>query len=169
LRQHEAGGNHYDIMTISNVGSATSTPPAASQNTFTQSFNDFKSIGTSIQSGDLTTAQNALTAFQSDLQNTTGKNPVSQLFSNNSKLGDDLTSLQTALKSNNAAGAQSAYKTLVQDMQGAMKTQAPQRHHHHHHVESGSESSTAATTLSSSTTDSTTGSTSVGSALDVQA
>jgi len=156
-------------MTISSIGSTTNAYQASATDNFSQSFNNFKSIGSAIQSGDLTTAQNALTAFQSDLQSNTGKNPLSQLFSNNSKLGDDLTSLQTALKSNDVAGAQDAFKTLVKDMQGAIKTQVPHGHHRHHRVgnDSQSPSSTPASS-SSTTTDTTTGST-TGSTLDVQA
>lgn len=157
-------------MTISSIGSTTNAYQASTQNAFSQAFNDFKNIGSAIQSGDLTSAQNALTAFQSDLQSNSGQNPLSQLFSNNTQLGNDLTALQTALKSNDATGAQTAFKSLVQDMQGAMKTQASRgHHHHHHHVDNDSQSANSTTNSSSSTSDSTTGSTSTGSALNVQA
>jgi len=152
-------------MTVSSVGSNTSAYQTSSTNSFGQLFNDFKSIGSDIQSGDLTSAQSALTTFQRDLQNSNGQNPLSKLFSNNSTLGNDLTALQTALQSNDPAAAQNAFKTLTQDMQTAMKTQGAHRHHHHHHAQSSS----AATTSSSSDTDSTTGSSSTGSTLNVQA
>jgi len=152
-------------MTISSIGSTTTAQQTSAVNSFNQSFNDFKNIGSAIQSGNLTSAQSALTAFESDLQSNSGQNPLSQLFNNNSKLSDDLTSLQTALKSNDSAGAQNAFKTLVDDTQGAMKTQPPHGHRHHHRVDS--DGSTPAS--STSVTDSTTGSTSTGSTLDVQA
>jgi type VI protein secretion system component VasK len=151
-------------MTISSVGSTTPAYQASSTNSFDQLFNDFKGIGSDIQSGDLSSAQSALTTFQSDLQNSSGKNPISQLFSNNSTLGNDLTALQTALQSNDPTAAQNAFKTLTQDMQGAMKTQGA-HHHHHHHTRSAS----ATTTPSDGGTDSTTGSSSTGSTLNVQA
>ncbi len=87
------------FMTVSNVGSTANAYQTQSPDGFNQLFKDFKGIGSAIQSGDLTTAASALTTFQSDLQSNTGKNPLSQLFSNNSTLGTDLTNLQTALKS----------------------------------------------------------------------
>src|ERR1039457_1615619 len=121
-------------MTVSNVSSTTNQYQNTVQDGFSQAFQDFKGIGTAIQSVDLTTAESALTAFQQDMQNssqTSQKNPLSQLFSNNSTLNNDLSALQTALKSNDAAGAQTAFKTLAQDMQSTMKTQ---KAHHHHHV-----------------------------------
>jgi type VI protein secretion system component VasK len=152
-------------MTVSSVGSNTSAYQTSSTNSFGQLFNDFKGIGSDIQSGDLSSAQSALTAFQSDLQSSNGKNPISQLFSNNSTLGNDLTALQTALQSNDPTAAQNAFKTLTQDMQSAMKTQGAHRHHHHHHAQSSSDT----TTSSGTGTDSTTGSASTGSTLNVQA
>ncbi len=156
-------------MTISSISSTTNTYQASTQNAFSQTFNDFKNIGSSIQSGDLTSAQNALTAFQSSLQSNSRQNPLTQLFSNNSQLGNDLSALQSALKSNDAAGAQNAFKTLVKDMQGAMKIQVPDGHRHHHRVDNDGDNDGSSSTSSSSATDSTTGSTSTGSALNVQA
>jgi type VI protein secretion system component VasK len=151
-------------MTVSSIGSTTNAYQASSTNAFGQLFSDFKSIGSDIQSGDLTSAQSALTTFQTDLQNSNGQNPLSKLFSNNSTLGNDLSALQTALQSNDPAAAQNAFKTLTQDMQTSMKSQGTHRHHHHH-----GQSSSASTALLDSTTDSTSGSSSTGSTLDVQA
>jgi hypothetical protein len=161
-------------MTVSSVSSTTNQYQNTVQDGFSQAFQDFKGIGTAIQSGDLTTAENALTTFQQDLQNssqTSQKNPLSQLFSNNSTLNNDLSALQTALKSNDAAGAQTAFKTLAQDMQGAMKTQ---KAHHHHHVRKANDGESAQSSNSSKTsagdaTSSTTGTSGTGNALDVQA
>jgi len=152
-------------MTISNVGSTTPAYQAASTNSFSQLFNDFKSIGSDIQSGELSSAQSALTTFQSDLQSSNGKDPMSRLFSNNSTLGNDLTALQTALKSNDPTAAQNAFKTLTQDMQSALKTPGAHRHHHHHHAQSAS---TPATSPDSGT-GLTTGSSITGSTLNAQA
>jgi hypothetical protein len=165
-------------MTVSSVSSTTNQYQNTVQDGFSQAFQDFKGIGTAIQSGDLTTAENALTAFQQDLQNssqTSQKNPLSQLFSNNSTLNNDLSALQTALKSNDAAGAQTAFKTLAQDMQSTMKTQ--KAHHHHHHVKKandggpdngvqGSNTSKASAAVAASTPADTSGG---DNTLDVQA
>ena len=161
-------------MTVSSVSSTTNQYQNTVQDGFTQAFQDFKGIGTALQSGNLTSAQSALTTFQQDLQNssqTSQKNPLSQLFSNNNTLNNDLTALQTALKSNDAAGAQTAFKTLTQDMQSSMKTQ---KGHHHHHVKKANDGDAAQS--SSSITSSTTGVTGsatnpsgTGSTLDVQA
>lgn len=120
-------------MTVSNISSAANTQPTPANDGFNQLFTDFKGIGSAIQSGDLTSAQTALTSFQTDLQNNPGKNPLSQLFKKNSRLGDDLTALQTALKSNDPASAQNAFQTLIQDMKGAMRAHRSHGHHHHHH------------------------------------
>ena len=119
-------------MTVSNISSAANTQPTPANDGFNQLFTDFKGIGSAIQSGDLTSAQTALTSFQTDLQNNPGKNPLSQLFKKNSRLGDDLTALQTALKSNDPASAQNAFQTLIQDMKSAMRAHRSHGHHHHH-------------------------------------
>lgn len=156
-------------MTINSVSSGTNVQPASTNDGFGQLFKDFKSIGGSIQSSDLTSAQTALTSFQQDLQNNTQKNPLSQLFSNNPTLGKDLTALQTALKSSDPAAAQNAFKTLAQDMQGAMKAQKSHGHHHHKKVENdgdaddGTKSPTPAASAPASATES------ASSVLDVQA
>jgi type VI protein secretion system component VasK len=151
-------------MNVSSVGSTASAYQASSTNSFGQLLNDFKGIGSDIQSGDLTSAQSALTTFENDLQSNNGQNPLSKLFSSNSTLGTDLTTLQTALQSNDPTAAQNAFKTLTQDMQSSVKTQGA--HHHHHHR---AQSSSSATASSSTATDSTAGSSSTGNTLNVQA
>jgi hypothetical protein len=152
-------------MNVSSVSSATNPYQASSTDGFNQLFSDFKGIGSSIQSGNLTSAQTALTSFENDLQSSTGTNPLTKLFSNNSTLSTDLTNLQNALKSNDPSGAQSAFKTLTQDMQTAMKTQGTKRHHHHHHADNDASSSST----SSNSTNSTASSSSTGIGLNVQA
>jgi|GEM_PF-1135206 len=160
-------------MTVSNVGSATNTTPPPPTDGFGTLFKDFKGIASDIQSGDLTSAQSALTTFQTDLQNNTGKNPLSQLFSNNSTLGNDLTALQTALTAKDSAGATNAFKTLTQDMQSAMKAQKSKHHHHHHQVKNDGDADDKGASATTSSTTSTSGSTasasSSGGTLNVQA
>ena len=156
-----------------NVSSVSSAQQPTSTDGFGQLFKDFKGIGSAIQSGDLTTAASALTSFQNDLQSTTGKNPLSQLFNNNSTLSSDLTSLQNALKSNDPTAAQNAFKTLAKDMQSAMKTGKSHGHHHHKvdndgDADDGGTNSTA-TNSTTSGSGAASSSTDVGSTLNVQA
>jgi hypothetical protein len=162
-------------MTISSVGSATNAYQTSSTGGFNQLFNDFKGMAGDIQSGDLTSAQNALTAFENDLQSNNGVNPLSRLFSNNSTLSTDLQNLQSALQSNNSNSAQSAFQTLIQDMQSAMSTHGMHRHHHHHRVNNDGDGDDQgfgpSATSAGVDTDSGSGtaSTTVGSTLNVQA
>ena len=164
-------------MNVNSICSCSNAQPSVRNDGFNQLFSDFKGIGSAIQSGDLTSAQNALSTFQTDLQNNTGNNPLSRLFSKNSNLNDDLKSLSDALSSNDPAKAQDAFKTLIKDMQTAMRTMRSHGHHRHHHVDndgdsddggSSTTSTTASTTSSSSETSSTSDSTTGGS-LNVQA
>src|SRR5882672_7754687 len=127
-------------MTVSNVCSTANASQTSATDGFGQLFKDFKGIGSAIQSGDLSSAQSALTTFQSDLQSNTGKNPLSQLFSNNDSLNKDLAALQTAVQSNDPAAAKDALKTLMQDMKSAMKTQRAHHHRHHHHTDNDGDS-----------------------------
>lgn len=140
-----------------------------------QVFQDFQAISSAVQSGNMTTAQTALSSFLQDLQNGPQNNPLSQLFSNNSALGKDLQNLQTALQSNDSSSAQNAFRTLIQDMQKAMKTQGMHhRHHHFHHRvdndgDHDDQGGGSASSSSGSVTDSITVSITVGSTLNVQA
>ena len=120
-------------MTISGVSATTNPYQTTAQDGFSQVFQDFQATSSAVQSGNMTTAETALTSFVQDLQNGPQNNPLSQLFNNNSTLSNDLQNLQTALQSNNPSSAQNAFQSLIQDMQSAMKTQGIRHHHHHHH------------------------------------
>jgi hypothetical protein len=153
-------------MTTSCIGSATNAYQPPTTDGFNQLFQDFTGIGNALQTGDLNTAQSDLTSFQSDLQSTTGKNPLSKLFNNNPTLSNDLTTLQNALKSNDTTGAQNAFKSLMQDMQSAMKTQKGHRgHHHHHRVDNDGNNGGTTSSPTSSSTGGTADTTSVASAI----
>ena len=167
-------------MTISGVSSATNGSQPVVQDGFAQAFQDFQGIESAIESGDLATAQTALTTFQQDLQSGAQNNPLSRLFSKNSALGQDLQTLQTALTSNDPAAAKSAFGSLIQDMQSAMKTHGHHRHHHHHvkkasdgdaddnaQSSTGSTSAGSGTTASTGSTDSTTSSGSLVATIDI--
>jgi hypothetical protein len=99
---------------------------------------------------------------------------LSQLFANNSSLGQDLTAIETALKSEDATGAKDAFKTLMQDLRAAMKTERSHHHHHgHHRVDKGGDHASqvpgSTPTASSEATVSTDGAPSPGGTLDTQA
>ena len=101
-------------------------------------------------------------------------NPLSQLFKKDSSLSKDLDALQTALKSNDPASAQNAFKALIKDMQSATKTHKHQRNHHRR-VENDGDADDRAKKASSTgsptvaITGVTTSDSSVGSSLDATA
>ena len=116
-------------MTVSNISSAANTQPTPANDGFNQLFTDFKGIGSAIQSGDLTPAQTALTTFQTDLENNTGKNPLSRLFKKHDELGNDLKALSDALATNDpakgAGGLQDAHQRHAGRDGGAALTWPP--------------------------------------------
>lgn len=105
---------------------------------------DFSDLATALQSGNLSGAQAAFTAFQHDLdQATQQQNSQAQGVSStqSSTMKQDMQSLSTALQSGNTASAQSAFSTLQQDLQASQQLTADGHHHHHHHSASDSQSS----------------------------
>lgn len=133
-------------MNVTGISCTCSAATPAVNDGFNQLFKDFKGIGTALASGDLSAAATALSTFQSDLQNNPGRNPLSRLFKHSDKLAGDLKALQEAVGSNDTAKSQEAFKTLIKDMQEAMKSQRSHRHHHRHHVERDEQSENFATT-----------------------
>ena len=133
------------MSSISSVSSVTNPYVPASQNGFGQTVQDFNAIGTALQSGDLSTAQTALTTFQQALQVSTSAS-TSQPFGKNSQANTDYQNLASSLQSGNLAGAQKAFTSLKTDLQ---PTQAAHKGHHHHHSSSATASTPAATTASS--------------------
>jgi len=123
---------------------------ASSQTSNTSS----QASGTSSQTGS-TNSQNADTSSQAG---STG-------------LSTDLAAVGSALQSGDLSGAQSAFTTLTQDLQGTQQSQGTQRtyghHHHHHHGSSQAtdSSQTSNTSSQASGTSSQTGSTSLSTDL----
>jgi hypothetical protein len=130
------------MSTISSVSSATGLYQPANQGSFSQSVQDFQAIGSALQSGDLTSAQSALAAFQQDLP-ASSQTSSNQPFGANSKANSDYQSLVSALQSGNLSNAQQSFASLQTDLKATSKS-----HHHHHH----SSSTTSSTTAASSTT-----------------
>jgi len=153
-------------MNVSGVNSATAPYQTSVQSSFKQRAQDFKALQTALQSGDMTSAQQAFASLQKDMPKSsqaagTTSNPAGQP----GQIGTDYQSLQSALQSGDLSGAQSAFATLKQDMQG---TGAAHGAHHHHHSKGGD--ATSSTTPASSTTPSSSDAGSVLTALlDTQA
>jgi len=129
------------MSSISAVSSNTDPYRIANQQNPGQIGQDFKAIGSALQSGDLATAQTALTTFQQDLQ-AVSKTGATQIFGQNSQANTDYKSLAAALRSGDLSTAQKAFASLQTDLKPVHKG------HHHHHNSSG----TSATTQSSSAT-----------------
>ncbi len=165
------------MSSVPNINSAINSAQTANQNGFAQIAKSFQSIGTALQSGDVTSAQTALTAFQKALQGASGasaQTTSTQPFGKDTKANTDYQSLTSALQSGNLSTAQKAYSSLQNDLTSAASaasaTGAKSAHRgHHHHRSSGATDttdSTTATTDTSSTSPTASASTSSGVASD---
>jgi ribosomal protein S20 len=139
------------MSAISSISSATNSYQTASLNGFDQAFKDLKSIGTALQSGDLSSAQSALTAFQ-QAQPAATQAPGSQPFGQNSQANTDYKSLTTALSSGDLSAAQKAFTSLKADLKTTQSSQSAHKGHHHHHAASATATPTTATTSTTGTT-----------------
>ena len=133
-------------MSVSGVSSATNPFSKYIQSRYKQQIQDFQGLASAVQSGDLASAQTALTAFQKDIQ----KNPqgplATALADPNSQISKDFQALQTALQSNDVAGAQNAFAALAQGLKSI--------HHHRHHKSDGDSAQSTSNTSSSNSTSS---------------
>jgi hypothetical protein len=144
------------MSSISSVNSATTPIPTTNQNGFAQIAKSFQAIGSALQSGDVATAQTALTNFQQALQGMSQANSqaaTNQPFGKNSQANTDYQNLTSALKSGDLSTAQKAYASLQNDLKSAQSTKSTHRGHHRHHTASATSSTTspATTTTTSST------------------
>ncbi len=147
---------------ISPVASFSFTPssstknstPAAGSTSQPDSFqSDFAALLSAVQSGNITTAQSALTSIQSDLQGATAGYSPSSTSSNSptsavagatsSSPMSDLDALFAAVKSGDMTGAQAALAQFKTDAQSSTQQATGHHHHHHHHGGGGSEASTS--------------------------
>ena len=100
---------------------------------------DFAALFSAVQSGDMTSAQQALTQLQADQQAVYGPASPSSSSSttstasspngSGSPVQNDLQSLISAVQAGDPAAAQKALSTL----QGDLKSLGGGHHHHHHH------------------------------------
>ncbi len=151
--------------------SATSLSAITSLNQasiYDQRRKDFQALASAVNSGDISQAQQALSALQSDTQSSqttaSGSAQTSQSVSPlGAQIKTDFSALTTAVQNGDLTGAQSALSNLKQDSSSASQSagdtgQAQQTHHHHHHQSGGGDSASAAssTTSTSSSSDQTT-------------
>jgi hypothetical protein len=148
------------MSTISSLSPSTNTYATSGQNDAAQFIQDFKAVGSALQSGSVSDAQSALTVLQ---QNLTGNSTASasQPFGRNNAANTDYQNLTSALQSSNLSGAQQAFASLQKDLQGSGKTGKGHGHHHHGSGAPPATSSTspATTTLATSTSSTTASST----------
>jgi hypothetical protein len=141
-------------MTVSSVSSTLSTYQTDVQSPRNQSVQAFKALQSALQSGDLSGAQTAFAALQKDLQPPSPTTPASSAARQSTQIsqgGQDLETLANALSSGDLSGAQQAFASLQQDLQG---TGRAGRHHHHHHGGSANSTTQASQAASSSEQDS---------------
>ena len=116
-------------MNITSTSSGTNPYQAmAGPSGFRQQFQDLKSLGASLQSGDLNAAQSALAKVADDLRGKQVNGKSSPLLDPNTTAGKDFKALQDALKSGDVKSAQEAFATLKKDLRAAGGA-----HGHHHH------------------------------------
>jgi len=112
-------------MSISGVSSTTHHSGQISQ--------DFQAIGSALQSGNLSTAQTALSTFQQALQAAAAQNSVSQPFGKNTQANSDYQSLSSALQSGDLTSAQKAFASLQTDLKPTQTSSLAIHGHHHSH------------------------------------
>ena len=133
-------------MNVSGVSSTTNPFLKYIQSKYNQQVQDFQGLAGAVQSGDLTTAKTALTAFEKDIQNNPQGPVAAALADPNSQISKDFQALQTALQSNDASAAQTAFAALTQGLQSIHR-----HHHNHHQADNDGDESTAQTSSSNST------------------
>ena len=123
-------------MTVSGVCASTNNYQSTIQNTFKQRQQDFQSLADALQAGNLPGAQQAVAALQKDRSSSApGASMTSTPQAGQSRpIRQDIQALQSALQSNDLAGAQKALTTFQQDLQ-----QAGHTHHRHYHGGGGQE------------------------------
>ncbi len=141
---------------------------------FAQQRHDFQTLASAVSSGDITQAQQALSALQANAQTSQTTTASSgQTSQGSSGLGvqikTDFSTLSSAVQSGDLTGAQKALASLQQDFSSAGQSgsdgsQALQVHHHHHHGGGGGTTSTASS-ATSTTGDQTSSTSSTGDAL----
>lgn len=129
-------------MSVSAVQSAQNSYWNTIQSKYNQPAQDFQNLANAMQSGNFSTAQTALTAFQQAVQNNPQSPLATALSDPNSQLSKDVQALQTALQSNNTSAAQTAFSAVKQDLKAL--------HHRHRSATDDSDSTQSTDTTSTS-------------------
>ncbi len=135
------------MSSVSGVTLATNPYQTNNQSDLGKIFQDFGAIGSALQSGNLSTAQSALAAFQQAVQGSS-QTSSSQPFGSNSQANSDYQTLVSSLQSGDLSSAQKAFASLQTDLQATHKG-----HHHHRHHSFGATSTTSTTTDSAGGSD----------------
>jgi hypothetical protein len=145
------------ISAVSSTSGLSQTDSQSNVNLLRQSF---RQLASSLQSGDLSGAQRALSTLESLIQSNQSASQtltVQPTSTRNSPIQNDVAALGKALNSGDLSAAQSDFARLVKDLQPAGQDAAPgqsvgsaHRHGHHHHPEA-SDSDVAATTTQTTT------------------
>ena len=136
---------------------------------------DFQNLGSSLQSGNLSGAQQAYSDLQAMFSNASsnavsGASSPSSVSSNNT-VQQDFAAIGQDLSSGNVAQAQKDYTQMQNDIQSVLSqnTGVSGMHHHgHHHHMHASSDSTSTSTTDTSTTPTNTMLSSAGSGLFAQ-
>lgn len=114
-------------MSMSVSGCSSGSYASGAANPFKQTFQDFRGLGSALNSGDLSQAQTAFASLQSDLQTTSQNGKTSPLLDTSTQAGKDFQTLQSALQSGDTDGAKKAFAAVRQDLRAA------HAHGHRHH------------------------------------
>ena len=117
------------VSPISSVDNPYQTYQTNLHNNLGQVRQGFKNLASALQSGDLGGAQQAFTALQQLLPNSSAGNQTQngQQGSGQNTFATDFQALGQAIKSGNLSDVKAAFSKLQQDMQSV------QGHHHRHH------------------------------------
>jgi hypothetical protein len=89
------------------------------QNDLAKRSQDFTTLQSALQSGNLAGAQSAFAGFLQDVQKISQTAGPSSLFGSGTQASKDLQALGSALKSADLGGAKKAFASLEQDVQSA--------------------------------------------------
>jgi hypothetical protein len=143
---------YVSISAVSSTSGLSQTDSQSSVNLLRQTF---EQLASSLQSGNLTGAQKALSDLESLIQSNQSSSQtliVHSTSTRNSTIQNDVAALGQALNFGDLSAAQSDFSRLVKDLQPAGQDVAPgqsvgsARHHGHHHGPEASDSDSSTTT-----------------------
>ena len=147
------------MSTVSGISLGSNSCQNVMQSNWKQQQQEFQDMITALQSGNLTGAQQALTAVQgSHTQSVSQVGSAGQLSNQNNSILTDYNNLASALSSGDLTAAQQAFSSLQQDIQNTQNAGQVHHHHHHHHYPQNATASTGSDGSTSTTNGTTTNS-----------